>query len=172
MQTYVNEIEPPSDEIQSIDAIWQIEDKASFVIEMDRYIAKKCAYGDHMEALNDAQRVFYITQALEMEVNNGGFAQFFYNSSGKFANEIVSAFEKIGAVKTAEICKKAVSIYGDTVPLDRDEREDVLVPEDEVEEERIEEILDTCDSAFYAYEEDLVALNYQFILDNKDAFSK
>ena len=149
-----------------------MENKNEFVINMYLYIAEKCEYGDAMDSLNEKQRVFYITQALEMEVNNGGFSQFFFNSDGCFANELVSAFEKIGATKTAEICKKAISIYNDSVPTDRDEREAILTPDDEKDEERIEEILNECDDAFFEYEEDLEELNYQFIINNKESFLK
>ncbi len=164
------EIDTSMFETKSIDEIWKIEDENQFVISMYQYIAEKCEYGDNMEKLNDEQKVFYITQALEAEVNNGGFSQFFFNSDGCFGNELVAVFEKIGAMKTAEICKKAVSIYGDSVPTDRDERETVLTPDDEKEEERIEEILNECDDAFFEYEDDLIALNYQFIVDNKESF--
>ena len=166
------EIDQSIFETKSIDEIWKIEKKENFVVEMAKYIAEKCEYGDNMETLNDEQRVIYITQALEMEVNNGGFAQFFFNSDGCFGNELVFSFEKIGAMKTAELCKKAISIYGDEVPTDRDERENILTPDDEKEEERIEEILSECDDAFFEYEDDLVELNYQFIINNKESFLK
>ena len=166
------EIDTSMFETKSIDEIWEIEEKENFVVEMDKYIAEKCEYGDSMETLNDKQRVLYVTQALEMEVNNGGFAQYFYNYSGDFANEAVSAFESIGAIKTAELCKKAISIYGDKVPNDRNEREKILTPDDEKEEERIEVILNACDDAFFEYEDDLVELNYQFIINHKESFLK
>ena len=166
------EIDTSMFETKSIDEIWKIEEKENFVVEMDKYIAEKCEYGDSMETLNAEQRILYITQALEMEVNNGGFAQFFFNSDGCLGNEIVSSFEKIGAMKTAEICKKAISIYGDKVPNDREEREEILTPDDEKEEERIEAILNECDDAFFEYEEDLVELNYQFIINHKESFLK
>ena len=166
------EIDTSIVETKNIDDIWKIEEKENFIVAMSQYIAEKCEYGDNMETLNEEQRIFYITQALEMEVNNGGFSQFFFNYSGMFANELVSAFEKIGALKTAEICKKAISIYGDKVPTDRDERETVLTPDDEKEEERIEEILNECDDAFFEYEDDLLELNYQFIINNKESFLK
>lgn len=158
--------------IPSIDEIWQIQDETDFTVAMSQYIAQKCSYGDNMENLNDKERVFYITQSLEMEVNNGGFAQFFFNSSGMFANELVAAFEAIGAKKTSEICKKAISIYGDEVPTDRDKREELLTSDNEEEDEKIEALLNKCDDEFFEYEENLPELNYQFILKNKDAFSK
>lgn len=153
-----------------IEDIWQIEEKENFIAELNLYIAEKCEYGDNIEILNDEQRVLYITQALEEEVNNGGFSQFFFNSAGAFANELVASFEKIGAIKTAEICKKAISVFGAKVPTDRAEREDVISPDDEKEEERIEEFLNECDDAFFEYEDDLVELNYQFVINNKASF--
>ena len=171
--TFANiEIDTSIMEIKNIDDIWKIEEKENFIVAMSQYIADKCEYGDDMDSLNEKQRVFYITQALEMEVNNGGFSQFFFNSDGCFGNELVASFEKIGAMKTAEICKKAISIYGDSVPTDRDERETVLTPDDEKEEEKIEEILNECDDAFFEYEDDLLELNYQFIINNKESFLK
>ncbi len=153
--------------------IWEIEDKEEFIIEMDDYISKKCDYGENMESLNENERLFYITQTLEMEVNNGGFSQYFFNSGGNFANELVESFEKIGALKTADICKKAISIFPDSkVPADWGERQEFLTPDDENEEERIDEFLGECDDAFYEYEDDLVELNYQFIMNNKESFMK
>lgn len=159
-------------EPQSIDEIWQIEEKENFIAAMHVYIGEKCKYGDEMEALNSEQRVFYITQALESEVNNGGFSQFFLNSDGVFANELVASFERIGAKKAAEICKNALSIFGNEIPTDRDVIQEIISTDDENEEERIDEILEKCDDAFFEYEDDLTQLNYQFIIDNKDSFSE
>jgi hypothetical protein len=78
---------------------------------------------------------------------------------------VVRAFSEIGAVKTAEICKKAISIFGSEVPTNRDERQDFLG-----EHEELEEILGECDDAFFAYEEDLNALNYAYVMNSKDSF--
>ena len=105
-------------------------------------------------------------------MNNGGFSQFFFNSSGIFANELVDAFQKIGADKMAEICKKAVSIYGDEVPADREKREELLSSDNEEQDEKIAAVLTECDDAFYACEEDLNELCYQFIIDHKMLFSE
>ena len=167
-----DEVDTFTAKIPDIDEIWQMQDKEDFVSTMSQYIAQKCNYGDNMENLNEKERVFYITQALEMEVNNGGFLQFFFNSSGMFANELVASFEAIGAKKTSEICKKAISIYGNEVPMDREKREELLTSDDEEEDEKIEALLNECDDEFFEYEDDLLELNYQFILKNKDSFSK
>lgn len=157
-------------ETKNIGDIWEMENKNEFVINMYLYIAEKCGYGNAMHNLNDIQRVFYITQNLEMEVNNGGFSQFFCNTDGMFVNELVSSFEKIGSIRTAEICKKAVSIFGNATPIDIDDIQDILNTDDEELEEKNSRLLNECDMEFYEYEEDLEELNYQFVIKNKKSF--
>ncbi len=138
----------------------------SFIIKMFDKICNKCEDGDDMNQLNEYERAFYINQILEMEVNNGGFFQFFYNSSGNFANEIINTVSKIKAFEFVEICKKALEFFDGEVPTDIEERRDFL---DELDNE---EIFDHLDSAFYAFEDnnDLNQLNYNFIQDNIDKF--
>src|ERR1022692_4395707 len=54
------------------------------------------------------QKVFSAIWAVESEVNNGGFSQYFLNDSAESAPFIVEALETIGAPKTADICKRAI----------------------------------------------------------------
>ncbi len=148
--------------------IWSLTNMNDFVVAMTEYLDNKTQYGEDMSVLSEAERIFYITQALEMEVNNGGFSQFFYNSSGDFSNELVSAFTAIGANAIAAICQKAIAAFGRDIPVDRDERQDML---DELENDEIDEILEECDSAFYDYEDNLNELNYNFVMKNKESFT-
>ena len=148
--------------------IWDLTNTNDFVVAMTEHLDNKTQYGDDMSVLSEAERIFYITQTLEMEVNNGGFSQFFYNYSGDFSNELVSAFTAIGANATAAICQKAVAAFGCDIPVDRDAREKML---DELENEEIDAILEECDDAFYDYEDNLNELNYNFVMKNKEAFT-
>ncbi len=148
--------------------IWCIQDTNEQIIALIDHVAKKCQYGDDMSALSEAERIFYITQTLEMEVNNGGFAQFFYNSSGDFSNELAAAFTQIGAVKTAQICQKAISAFGQEIPTGRAEAVEML---DEWVLLEIHDILCECDGQFYAYEEDLNTLNWAFVMKRKADFT-
>ena len=149
--------------------IWKIKDQNNFIVALDMQTAQKCQYGDDMNALSAPERVFYITQTLEQEVNNGGFDQFFINSSGNFANELVAAFTEIGAHRTAAICKKALDALGGTVPVNREEREKML---DETITDEVTKIISECDDAFYDYEDDLNALNYAYIMKHKEFFQQ
>ena len=47
------------------------------------------------------QKVFSSIWALEAEVNNGGFSQYFFNSSGETAEFVAEALDTIGASNTA-----------------------------------------------------------------------
>ena len=152
----------------NMEHIWNLTDTNDFVVAMTEHLDNKTQYGEDMSALSEAERIFYITQTLEMEVNNGGFSQFFYNSSGNFSNELVGAFTAIGANATAAICQKAISAFGRDIPVDSDEREKML---DELESDEIDEILEECDSAFCDYEDDLNQLNYNFVIKNKESFT-
>ena len=55
--------------------IWK-DDKNKFVIAVHERICHKCCNGERMERLSKEERIFYIVQQLEIEVNNGGFSQF------------------------------------------------------------------------------------------------
>jgi len=50
------------------------------------------------------QKVFSAIWAVESEVNNGGFSQYFVNSSKETAAFVVEALRTIGAPDTAAIC--------------------------------------------------------------------
>ncbi len=54
------------------------------------------------------QKVFSAIWEVESEVNNGGFAQYFLNSSAESASFVVEALETLGAPKTANICERAI----------------------------------------------------------------
>ena len=51
-------------------------------------------------------------EALEREVNNGGYSQFFTNSSNEFAPTIEGALRAIGCPKTADITHDAIAAFG------------------------------------------------------------
>ena len=117
--------------------------------------------------LNEYERTIFVTQALESEVNNGGFIQFFDNACGALAGETVPAFKRIGAEKTAAICKKALDALGQALPADWEERRALL---DKIVDDRVGELLEACDDAFYEYPDDLEALNVAYVKKNAEHF--
>ncbi len=148
--------------------IWNMEDVNERIMALSEHVAEKCRFGIKMEKLSPPERVFFITQNVEMEVNNGGFSQFFYNSSGDFAGEMVEAFREIGADKTAAICQRALDAIGQPLPGNRAERIELL---EKIETDALTEALNACDDAFYEYQDDLNALNDAYVQKNKADFT-
>lgn len=148
--------------------IWAMEDGNERIIALSEYVAEKCRFGIKMDKLSRPERVLFITQDVEMEVNNGGFSQFFYNSSGDFAGEMVQAYREIGAEKTADICQQALDAIGQPLPQNRAERIELL---EKIESDTLTEALNACDAAFYACPEDLNVLTDAYIQKNKAEFT-
>lgn len=113
------------------------------------------------DSLTDAEKVVFCVGQLEAEINNGGFSQFFLNSSGDFTAETLTALEKIGARKTKQIVQEAASLMGDTVPSNRNARQGLF----EAKSEEIEEQLDDLDARFYLYEDDIASLVNDYLRD-------
>jgi len=146
-----------------------MERRDLIVMEIDTYLNTKSEYGEKTENLNPSQRTFLFVENLEREINNGGFNQFYFNSSGDFSQETQNALFEIGANKTAEIIKRANSEFKNgIVPKNRNERQNQL----EVIEEKAEENWNKCDSEFYKYPDNLTELLLAFVIKNKSEFKK
>lgn len=106
------------------------------------------------DALSPEIKLCYRIYELEAEVNNGGFDQFFRNSSGAHTPDTVIALEAIGARHTAKILRDAISAgYPTGFPEDSSEHEDAL-QDDEATFGR----LNVLDDEFYKYEDNLPGL--------------
>ena len=103
----------------------------------------------------DQSEVARLIGELEAEVNNGGFDQFFFNSAGNEASEILEALDAVGATRTAEIVRRACSRFAGGMPpkgwTDRQEELTERVSPDS-------DAFDTEDEEFFAYEDDLAGL--------------
>ena len=67
------------------------------------------------------QRLFPVHWC-ESEVCNGGFHQFFYNSTGILAPDAVQGFAAIGANDLSAILSEAIRYFGPVYPRDRSTR--------------------------------------------------
>ena len=117
--------------------------------------------------MSDGEKVVLFIENLEREVNNGGFSQFFWNSSGDYAQETLAALKSIGANKTAEIVSKAFSVWPNgNIPSDRVARQNTL----ETIEDKSVETWNICDDTFYEYEDDISSLLFIFVKANLNEF--
>ncbi|MBL7733759.1 MAG: DMP19 family protein [Chitinophagaceae bacterium] len=150
-----------------IDALLSSPHTNNAIIEIDNYVGKLCSYGDTLDHLTVSQKTFYFNQNLEREINNGGFSQYFYNSSGNFAHETITSLRTIGANKTADILQQAIDQFpSSVVPKDRIKRQEIL----EQIEDTANEVWEQLDQAFYKYEDNLYDLNIEYIKQNRSLF--
>ncbi|MEK6152565.1 DMP19 family protein [Flavobacteriaceae bacterium 3-367] len=67
----------------------------------------------NIQGLSPGQQAFWSTWVLEGEVNNGGFNQFYFNSSGQYSKMAEVGFKTIGAEKFADLTIRANNIYNE-----------------------------------------------------------
>ncbi|PYV26956.1 MAG: hypothetical protein DMG27_05210, partial [Acidobacteria bacterium] len=60
-------------------------------------------------SLTGEERLVLAVMALNREVNNGGYDQFFVNSSRRFVPIIVDSLRRIGCAATAAITERAIA---------------------------------------------------------------
>lgn len=84
------------------------------------------AFLEQYNAAPEASRVLFAAHWCQSEINNGGFEQFFSNSTGVLAPEGVLAFRALGMPQTADLIGKAMAVFGAHYPRERTEREDAL----------------------------------------------
>ncbi len=114
-------------------------------------------------ALSEVERDVLAVEALEREVNNGGYRQFFENSSVEFAPTIVDALRRIGCAGTAEITARAVAELGDVAALTPEHIEQLLQDDDEERDER----WSACDEAYYGAGEDIAGQLFSYLKRNR-----
>lgn len=111
------------------------------------------------DQLSFPERVFVLIWELESEVNNGGFHQYFLNSTGARAPHIVEALKAVGAVQTAALVQEAIAQVGSIPWSDATARKAIMnaLSSDVIEK------LNKLDQSFYAYPNDLTELLYRYV---------
>ena len=74
----------------------------------------------------EASRILFAAHWTQSEVLNGGFGQYFSNSTGVLAPEAVLAFRALGMSQAAAILEQAMAFFDFPYPRDRGQREDAL----------------------------------------------
>ena len=110
-----------------LDRILAIENDVECVQAIEKYILSRVKKNEDRNNLSPEQFNFLLVEELLREINNGGFHQYYFNSSGNYANRVEEALIAIGAYKTAKIVVKANKQFPNSkVPKRRDERIKVL----------------------------------------------
>lgn len=113
--------------------------------------------------LTPTERVVLAVEAMEREVNNGGFNQFFYNSSNEYAGELVAALREIGLSSVAGIAERALGAIGAQPDWTCDQFEEASVDPDEATMAE----LNACDDEYYASEDAIAEKLFDYIKANR-----
>jgi hypothetical protein len=113
--------------------------------------------------LSTEETVILAVEALEREVNNGGYYQFFCNSSNEFAGVAVSALRRIGCETVAKLTERAITSLGLEGPPTVEAIEAVVHEDNEA----LEDALGDCDQEYYEVAGDLANPLLKFIKDNR-----
>jgi hypothetical protein len=114
------------------------------------------------EALSHGDQLYYLINVLSGEVHNGGFDQFFSNSSGNQYSETVNALVEVEAQATLALLLKAKSVlFADVdVPIDRVARYRLMrtSSEENPDYEAVNAVLNKLDESFYEDPDDFAEL--------------
>ncbi len=138
-------------------------DTVDFLFSLELAVQQKAErVGD--ENLSDEERIVLAVENLEREVNNGGYSQFFVNSSVRYAPVIVDALVRIGCPVTAKITEEAIQALG----------LDSLSPEAAEQaanaaDDSLNEALDGCDQRYYRAGENIGGQLIEFVKAHPEA---
>ncbi len=146
------------DDLIALQAAYRLD---SLVMAIEQAIgAKALREGD--AALSDAEGIVLAVQALQREMNNGGYWQFFVSSAAEFVPWIVGALARIGCPQTAEATAKAIQACGLTDSMTA-EQVAATVQDREVSEQQ------ALNTAYFGSGEDVTARLFEFIKANREA---
>ena len=120
--------------------------------------------GGGLDALTDAERQVFAINWVLLETNIGGLHQFFFNDAGKYAADVITGLERIGATETLTIFRRAVALFPDgNVPRDQMARRELLASlPPEIQWEFMSELT----AQFFRTSEDVPKLVNEFIETN------
>ncbi len=153
--------------MSSLNSILTQPDNEAKIIALDDYVfelKKKVQFNN----LTETEKIIYCIERLEKEVNNGGFIQFFFNSTGDYWQETLDALQKIKADKTAGMFKSSLAVFRMGHPYnDRSVRAREVADLSPDKKNFLSEL----DQNFYQSEEQIGKLLLVYVADHAKDFS-
>ena len=128
----------------------------SLVLAFEQGIERK-------SSLSDEERYVLAIEGLEREVNNGGYWQFFINSSREYVPVIEAALRAIDCPKTADITRDAIS----AIAPDGDLRPETLEAAATDADDALRAVLNACDDRYFGNDEPIADKLFTWIAANK-----
>lgn len=139
------------DELISMENIYRIDSLVLvFEAALDRKVTR---VGFHK--LSEVEKTILAIEALEREVNNGGYQQFFLNSSKEYVPIIVKALNVISCPKTAHLTQRAITEVNKNINV----------------EDKLSELLEKFDELYFETGESIEDQLFKFIKTHKKDIS-
>jgi hypothetical protein len=106
----------PTDYWQLVEPVWDS------LVQWDEIPAFQSAFA----STEASARTLFAAHWLYSEVCNGGFHQFYWNSTGVLAPEAADAYAAIGMPRTADVVRRSMSWFPTPYPRDRETRIELL----------------------------------------------
>jgi hypothetical protein len=119
------------------------------------------------DRLSEHQRFYSAVFMCDAEINNGGLAQYFVNSSGDHWRDALAGLEAMGSKERVGVLREAISLFGlDGPSEDRDNRLEQLSKLFK----KNDSIFDSLETLYYDSSEVIEVLATRFVLANHDSF--
>lgn len=123
--------------------------------------------GVGFDSLTEPEQNFASVRMLIDQVNNGGFDQYFFNSSGNYAADARHGLNVIGARHTEKLLRRAMTLFGPDGPSpDRDIRKAQL---DQLVESAHDKIA-ALEGSFYKDRDEIEKLLHLYVAANRSGF--
>ena len=135
----------------------------SLVLAFEAALDEK-AMSHGLASLSEAERDVLAVEALEREVNNGGYRQFFLNSSSVHAGQVLHALRRIDCPVTASITKRAIAALPTGISL-KPEALTAIMEQDDPDRDAA---LDECDQKYYGSGENIAQRLLEYLLRHRE----
>ena len=117
-----------------------------FFVLYNSLIDRVCHLPGGFDTLSDAEKLYYALTLFRNEINNGGFHQFFFNSSGSYYDLIENGLVNFDGRQTLELLRQAKQIVFPeiAIPPDTKTRRHLMPPTPD-----LMNTLDELDQQFY-----------------------
>lgn len=148
-----------TDELLVLEGSFRVD---SLVLAFEQGLDQKAAaLGE--DSLSATETLVLAVEELEREVNNGGYEQFFRNSSVQYAPIIVACLEAIGCATTSALTGKAIAALGLSATPNMEDIQRALEGSDDARDSS----LDECSQCYYASGEDVAAALFSYIKSHR-----
>jgi len=153
--------------VKNLDELFTMGDPFELIFTLNGLI--NCQSEDDYRKLPEESRMVVALDAFHLEMENGGFEQFFFTASGNLSGDVRDYLARIGALKTCKLLDRIATMFpGGEIPEDRAVRKKIM---DTLDDELVEgELFERETSEYRDGEEHILELLIAYLKPRKQEF--